>query len=57
MINDVAGVGVTISIEKDFEAALQDTIAIHTSIKNSLAPFCSMALVISAASLPYTLAK
>ena len=57
MINDIAGVSVPITVKKDFEVALKETIAINSSVKNSLTPYCSMAMINFSSSLPYTLAK
>jgi len=57
MINDIAGVGVPITVKKDFESALKATIAYHEAAKNSLTPFCSMAMINFSSNLPYTFAK
>lgn len=57
MINDIAGVHVSITVKKDFDEALKDTITTFNRIKNSLQPYCSMAMINFSSNLPYTLAK
>ena len=57
MNNDIAGVNVPINVRKDFDDALSATIATHNGIKNSLTPYCSMAMINFSSNLPYTLSR
>lgn len=57
MNNDIAGINVPLNIIKDFDESLKAAMEINHNIKNSVLPYCSLAMQTFLINTPYNICK